>query len=261
MSFDVVKIILVDGFGSCQCSHSTKTMCSCDHGVLSIPCGSNESRRLSTYCRGLCSALRKRLISYFCSDNLQAAEPQGLDGILELFQGNNRKPIVIGLGLCFLQAFSGSNTVIYFASSVFNEMGLSSKYLLSLAVGLPNLAGAVASLYLTDNWGRRPLLLSSFAAMVVALLVLAISIAPLGLGEVEIPLYGYGSVAVGTLAALTCIPVYVFAFSAGAGPIPWLLYSELFPVSVCSPPPKHKPSCLVCLVCLAMLGILQLVPD
>jgi hypothetical protein len=38
-----------------------------------------------------------------------------------LFEDRNRQPVIIGLGLCFLAAFSGSNTVIYFASSVLQE--------------------------------------------------------------------------------------------------------------------------------------------
>ena len=93
-----------------------------------------------------------------------------------LLEDRNRQPVIIGLGLCFLAAFSGSNTVIYFASSVLQEAGLTDPGLLTTAVGVPNLLGGVVALVATDAFGRRPLLLLSFGGMSLALA--ALSIAP-----------------------------------------------------------------------------------
>lgn len=101
-----------------------------------------------------------------------------LEHVLELLKGKNQKPVVIGLGLCFLAAFSGSNTIIYYASGVFAELGIANDNLLVYAVALPNIIGALLALYLTDRWGRRPLLLSSFAAMAASLTVLAVATMP-----------------------------------------------------------------------------------
>ena len=44
--------------------------------------------------------------------------------VKELFVGNYKRPVGIGVGLCFLAAFSGSNTIIYYASYVFAELGM-----------------------------------------------------------------------------------------------------------------------------------------
>ena len=41
----------------------------------------------------------------------------------QLLERRHRQPVVIGLGLCVLAAFSGSNTVIYYAPSVLPERG------------------------------------------------------------------------------------------------------------------------------------------
>ena len=41
----------------------------------------------------------------------------------QLAEVRNRQPVTIGLGLCVLAAFSGSNTVIYYASTVLKEVG------------------------------------------------------------------------------------------------------------------------------------------
>ena len=43
----------------------------------------------------------------------------------QLVEVRNRQPVTIGLGLCVLAAFSGSNTVIYYASTVLKEVGSS----------------------------------------------------------------------------------------------------------------------------------------
>ena len=71
-------------------------------------------------------------------------------------------PMIIGAGVCLLAGLSGSNTVIYYASSVLKEAGVDDPGLLTLVVGLPNVLGGVIALLCTDKYGRRPLLLWSF---------------------------------------------------------------------------------------------------
>jgi hypothetical protein len=79
----------------------------------------------------------------------------------------NRYPMIIGAGVCLLAGLSGSNTVIYYASSVLKEAGVDDPGLLTLVVGLPNVLGGVIALLCTDKYGRRPLLLWSFGGMAV----------------------------------------------------------------------------------------------
>jgi len=81
----------------------------------------------------------------------------------------NRYPMIIGAGVCLLAGLSGSNTVIYYASSVLKEAGVDDPGLLTLVVGLPNVLGGVIALLCTDKYGRRPLLLWSFGGMAVCL--------------------------------------------------------------------------------------------
>ncbi|ACO66909.1 major facilitator superfamily [Micromonas commoda] len=128
----------------------------------------------------------------------------------------NRYPMIIGAGVCLLAGLSGSNTVIYYASSVLKEAGVDDPGLLTLVVGLPNVVGGVIALLCTDKYGRRPLLLWSFGGMAVCLAAFstAASFEPL------------------RTTTLVAIPLYTFFFSMGAGPVPWLLYSEVFPTRI-----------------------------
>ena len=181
----------------------------------------------------------------------------------------NRYPMIIGAGVCLLAGLSGSNTVIYYASSVLKEAGVYDQGLLTLVVGLPNVLGGVIALLCTDKYGRRPLLLWSFGGMAVCLAAfstaafatpgnpvnntfcaLATPVTSGGLQE--------GGEFVGDAMAAICddlaafttatvtqrsfeplrtttlvaIPLYTFFFSMGAGPVPWLLYSEVFPTRI-----------------------------
>ena len=193
----------------------------------------------------------------------------------------NRLPLSIGVTLCALAAFSGSNTVIFYASTVFSSVGINNPDILTWAVGVPNVVGGFVALALSDKTGRRPLLLASFGGMSACLGLLSIAayltpanelssfcadpatgaIAEKLSQPLDDGLYAYQTLASAEICsdlgfasttdltpaqpeaavALVTIPLYVLFFSLGAGPIPWLLYNEVFPtriraraVSVCT---------------------------
>ena len=184
----------------------------------------------------------------------------------------NRLPLSLGLSLCALAAFSGSNTVIFYASTVFTSVGINNPGILTWAVGVPNVVGGFVALALSDKMGRRPLLLTSFGGMSACLGILSLAayLTPanelssfcanpeLGVlvGKLSQPiddgLYSYPTMASAQICAdfaalspasagpaqpeaavaLVTIPLYVLFFSLGAGPIPWLLYNEVFPTRI-----------------------------
>ena len=184
----------------------------------------------------------------------------------------NRLPLSLGLSLCALAAFSGSNTVIFYASTVFTSVGINDPRILTWAVGVPNVVGGFVALALSDKMGRRPLLLTSFGGMSACLGILSLAayLTPanelssfcanpeLGVlvGKLSQPiddgLYSYPTMASAQICAdfaalspasagpaqpeaavaLVTIPLYVLFFSLGAGPIPWLLYNEVFPTRI-----------------------------
>jgi hypothetical protein len=150
-----------------------------------------------------------------------------LEGALQLFRGKSAKATRISIGLCFLAAASGNVSILYYSAEVFQDLGLNEGLIIS-AVALPNIFGAFLALYLLDVWGRKPLLQFSFGTMAVSLGLLAAAISLQDtLPLITLPYFGETSPA--KVACVTCLPIYVAAYSAGAGPIPWLLYNELFP--------------------------------
>jgi sugar porter (SP) family MFS transporter len=141
----------------------------------------------------------------------------------DLFSPQVKMATLIGVGLAILQQATGINTVIYYAPTIFQYAGLNvaaTAITASIYVGAVNVAFTVASLFLVDRLGRRPLLLISLAGMVIALSGLGISFL--------IGLQGGGT---GTVAVVLLM-FYVAAFAIGLGPVFWLLISEIYPLRV-----------------------------
>ncbi len=96
----------------------------------------------------------------------------------ELFSKRLRQPLLIGIGIFFIQQFSGINAVIYFAPEIFKMAGFASKtgaILATVGVGVVNVAFTLLSLRLLDRWGRKPLLYTGLVGTAVALAVLFLS--------------------------------------------------------------------------------------
>src|SRR3990167_8692283 len=86
--------------------------------------------------------------------------------------------IWIGLGMGFFQQFSGINTVIYYAPTIFQFAGFDSKVVAILAtsgIGAINVLVTIASLFLIDRVGRKPLLYIGMTMMTVCLFALSVS--------------------------------------------------------------------------------------
>ncbi|XP_031277682.1 probable plastidic glucose transporter 3 [Pistacia vera] len=124
--------------------------------------------------------------------------------------------VFIGSALFALQQLSGINAVFYFSSTVFKNAGVPSDFA-NICVGIANLSGSIIATILMDKLGRRVLLLGSFLGMAVAtgLQVIAATSLVSSSGALYLSLGG--------------MLMFVLTFSLGAGPVPTLLLSEIFP--------------------------------
>lgn len=130
-----------------------------------------------------------------------------------------RPALIVGVGLFVLQQFSGINAVIYYAPSVFEEAGFdsgSTRVLASIGVGVVNVLMTLVGMYLIDRIGRRRLLYLGFAGTTLGLGMIALGAAT-------------GSAHLDVLA-LTGLIIYIGAFAASIGPLPWVMMSEIFPL-------------------------------
>ena len=120
-----------------------------------------------------------------------------------------------GVMLSIFQQFVGINVVLYYATDIFEGMGLTTNAALfqTIIVGAVNLTFTVVAILTVDRFGRRPL-------QIVGALVMAVSMISLG---TELWLGGKG------VLALICMLVYTAGFAVSWGPVTWVLLSEIFP--------------------------------
>lgn len=134
----------------------------------------------------------------------------------ELLFGRHFRVVFIGSALFALQQLSGINAVFYFSSTVFRSAGVSSN-LANIFIGIANLSGSIIALILMDKLGRKVLLMWSFSGMVISM---ALQVTAAGL-----PVSASGALYLSVGGML----LFVFTFALGAGPVPGLLLSEIFP--------------------------------
>jgi MFS family permease len=120
--------------------------------------------------------------------------------------------------MALMNALVGVGAVIYYSTDVFRAAGIggtNGAEFASLAVGGVNFLAAIVSVFLTDRFGRRPLLSIGLVAIAVCLAVAGII------------LVGPGAEQGGLLVA--AILGYMAFFAISAGPLAWLLLSEVLP--------------------------------
>ncbi len=174
------------------------------------------------------AVLEKAVGAERAGDELRALQAGGADNergsLRELLVRWLRPALIIGVAVMFFQQFTGINTVIYYAPTIFEMAGFdsaSSAMSATVIVGVVNVLFTIVSLRLIDRLGRKPLLYVGMSGMVLSLTVL-------GFAFMEKAALGGGMkwVAVGSLM------VYIAAFAISLGPIAWLLMSEIYPLNV-----------------------------
>lgn len=145
-------------------------------------------------------------------------------GYSELFKKTWRVPLLIAVGIMFVQQFVGINTIIYYAPTVFIIAGFAGKtaaITATISVGAVNVASTVLSMFLIDKIGRRKLYFIGLTGMMVSLAALGIFFfLKDSLGD------SLKWVTVGTVL------VYIIFFAISLGPLGWLIISEIFPIKV-----------------------------
>ncbi|OMO56719.1 Sugar/inositol transporter [Corchorus capsularis] len=142
--------------------------------------------------------------------------------ILDLFQRNYARSLIVGVGLMVLQQFGGVNGIAFYASAIFISAGFSSSVGMIAMVVVQVPMTALGTL-LMDKSGRRPLLLVSAAGTCLGCFLVAMSflLQDLQRWKEATP-----------ILSLVGVLVFTGSFSLGMGGIPWVIMSEIFPINM-----------------------------
>ncbi|XP_048532707.1 sugar transporter ERD6-like 4 isoform X8 [Triticum urartu] len=145
----------------------------------------------------------------------------------ELNQKKFRMPLILGIGLLVLQQLSGINAILFYAGSIFKAAGVTNSNLAACGVGVIGLLATGATTWLLDRAGRRILLIISSAGTTLSLLAIAVIFFLKDNVSQDSDMYYILS-----MVSLFAIVAYVITFSFGMGAIPWVIMSEILPVSI-----------------------------
>ncbi len=134
----------------------------------------------------------------------------------DLLDPHLRPALVVGFCLAILIHISGINTIIDYAPAIFTAAGwkIDAALFSTLIVGATNFVFTLASFWMIDRFGRRPLYIAGSLGMMSALIGLAVMC--------YLDLFS-GS------AVLVLILVYLACFASCIGPVFWTLVPEIFP--------------------------------
>ncbi|KAF9695752.1 hypothetical protein EKO04_006198 [Ascochyta lentis] len=140
---------------------------------------------------------------------------------------DNFKRVSTAWLVMFFQQWSGIDAIIYYASNVFESVGLTGGTQALLATGVTGVVFFVSTLpamAIIDKVGRKPMLQVGSAVMLVSMVLAGILVAKFQHDWVTYSGVGWTVVAF--------IWVYIGAFGATWGPVSWTLVSEIFPLSI-----------------------------
>ncbi|MGN1210049.1 MAG: sugar porter family MFS transporter [Candidatus Cryptobacteroides sp.] len=137
----------------------------------------------------------------------------------DLLKKECRYPLIIAVGIMFIQQFVGINTVMYYSPKIFQMAGFDGSVAAigaSIGVGVINVVATLLSVYFVDRIGRRKLFFTGMVGMVLSLSLLA--------GSFLIDVSNAGK-----YVTVGCTLLYVTFYAISVGPLGWLIISEVFP--------------------------------
>jgi sugar porter (SP) family MFS transporter len=157
-------------------------------------------------------------------DAIKAALSQEQGTWSELFSRRLRLPLGIGISLAILQQITGINVFLYFGATIFKTLsaktGVDAGLLTQIIINGSCIVFTVIAIATVDKWGRRPLMLIGSAGMGASLI---------GMGLMAQLLT---DPAAASAWMLVFIILYIACFGLSAGPVIWVILSEIFPTAV-----------------------------
>lgn len=135
--------------------------------------------------------------------------------------------LLLGAGVQALGQWTGINAVIYYAPTIFEQIGLSGGTIGLLAtgvVGIVNFVFTIPAVIFIDNIGRRPMICWGEANMAISHAGIAGIVATYGNNFAQSRHAAY--------AAVFLTYWYIANYAASYGPVGWVVVSEVFPLHV-----------------------------
>jgi len=167
----------------------------------------------------------------------------------QLFTKNKyfRSAIFLGIGLQIIQQLTGINVVMYYAPTIFKIAGFASgaeQMWGTVMIGCINVLATFIAIAFVDRLGRKPIMYAGFVVMGISMLMVGVCF-KIGLENhpsvVSHAIARLGHVVAATppaapspllsFVAIGFLIFFIVGFAMSAGPIIWVICSEIYPLS------------------------------
>ena len=141
------------------------------------------------------------------------------DSLRMLLKPGMKLALLLGVSLAVLQQFTGIDAVIYYGPKILEGAGFGMSEALGsqVIIGSINLSFTILAILMIDKFGRKPLLITGTAGMLVSTIIIGL-------------LFAF-DLAEGILL-LSFILVFIACFAFSLGPVVWVILSEIYPTRI-----------------------------
>lgn len=136
------------------------------------------------------------------------------------------KRVIVATVTMFFQQWTGINAILYYAPTIFKNLGLSSNTVSLLATGVVGIAMFIAtipSVLYIDRLGRKPILTIGAIGMATCHIIIAVIVAK--------DQSSWGTHKSAGWAAIVMVWLFVIHFGYSWGPCAWIIVAEIWPLS------------------------------
>jgi len=146
---------------------------------------------------------------------------------IAIFKKPYRRLVMIGIAVGMFNQFTGINTILYYAPSIFKSAGFSenSAFFQTVMVGLTNLVFTIIAMTVIDKLGRKFLLMMGAVGMSIFLGLFSFSF-------LNKSFLDFLNQTFGGFGLLIFVMGFIAFFAASQGAVIWVILSEMFPNNI-----------------------------
>ncbi|OAF71808.1 hypothetical protein A3Q56_00428 [Intoshia linei] len=136
-------------------------------------------------------------------------------------------PLIISICLQFMKQMSGINMIFFYSYQLYKN-SFAEKYIqyIILTTNVITTIGIIPAIFLTDKYGRRPMILYSVTGMIIAMICIYTLNTQIVINTDNIDILNRNHIL--SICGIVFLVIYLILFEIGLGSLSWVIVNELF---------------------------------
>ncbi|KAI8342692.1 general substrate transporter [Chlamydoabsidia padenii] len=200
-----------------------------------------ECLEVLAYLRSQGDKTDPRAVSEFeeIKQEIELEKAVAITSYVGLLKGTVRRRLILGVIVQIFQQFTGINSIMYYAPTIFQQAGIdgtSAALIASGVNGVLNVFATVPAMLFVDRLGRRKIMIIGALTMGTAMLLCGIVMGATGKVSYDAAKQSnvvyMGDNKSASYFCIVMIYVFVAGFAASWGPVGWIYPAEIYPMAV-----------------------------